>query len=196
MSSDERDASKETKEFTPAETRLILIAFKHMTGTPEIDFEKVAQEYGYKNKTLARSKYTNAKSKLSKSMGIAPVAKGRGRTTKAATDKTTAKGSATAKVTKAKGTGVKAKGTGAKRGPKSKSDVLVKDEDKVLDDGEIHTENSEPAATGDHGSEEWPPTPGFPASEAMALSEGQGDLSMGNGVEKQVAEVSAAPLLG
>ncbi|MCJ1432094.1 hypothetical protein MMC27_001450 [Xylographa pallens] len=67
MSSQEKAATAPT--YSPAETRLIQIAFKHMRGAPDCDWDAVAQEYGYKDAKMARSKYGLAMHKYNKSTG-------------------------------------------------------------------------------------------------------------------------------
>ncbi|MCJ1416820.1 hypothetical protein MMC32_003158 [Xylographa parallela] len=67
MSSQEKAST--TPTYSPAETRLIQIAFKHMKGAPDCDWDAVALEYGYKDGKMARSKYGLAMHKYSKPTG-------------------------------------------------------------------------------------------------------------------------------
>ncbi|MCJ1284259.1 hypothetical protein MMC26_003590 [Xylographa opegraphella] len=61
MSSPEKPAT--TPAYSPAETRLIQIAFKHMKGYPDCNWDAIALEYGYKDGKMARAKYGLAMNK-------------------------------------------------------------------------------------------------------------------------------------
>ncbi|MCJ1382723.1 hypothetical protein MMC17_005836 [Xylographa soralifera] len=49
--------------YSPAESKLIQIAFKHMRGVPDCDWDAIASEYGYKDDRVARAKYGLAMNK-------------------------------------------------------------------------------------------------------------------------------------
>ncbi|MCJ1397949.1 hypothetical protein MMC11_001145 [Xylographa trunciseda] len=128
--------------YSPAETKLIQIAFKHMKGIPDCDWDAIATEYGYKNAAIARAKYGIAMNKY----------KSAGATTDGAPTVTPA---AKAPTRKRKAPGDTPNG-GTKRGrkPKGLSAVEVQDneDDAEVAEEKIKVEAKEEAATED-GSE-------------------------------------------
>ncbi|MCJ1307185.1 hypothetical protein MMC25_000831 [Agyrium rufum] len=72
--------------FTPAESKLMTITCKYMRSMPDVDWKAVAEEYGYRDAKVARDKFGQFRSRISRLLG--------GSTTLAANRNTNGEGSA------------------------------------------------------------------------------------------------------